>query len=188
MNSSATPPGGLLLNPANLITLARLCAVPVAIFFVLRAAFAPAFAIFAAAGISDAIDGWLARRQGTTTLGAVLDPLADKALMISMYITLALMRILPDWLAILVVFRDILIIGGVVTLWMFAQPPHIAPFSISRANTFLQIALVGLALGTKAAHLDLPAFLSAMIVAVTISTLASGAAYVLAFFNRSPIG
>ncbi len=183
MPTAAAPPGGSLLNLPNIISLARLCAVPVAVWLVLRGAFGPAFGIFAAAGVSDAIDGWLARRQGTTTLGAVLDPLADKALMMGMYVTLAAVGRLPDWLAILVVFRDVLIVGGVLLLWMFDQPPTIAPLTISRANTALQIALVGTVLGLQAAGVAMPGVTKALIWLVTLSTLASGVAYVRAAAN-----
>ena len=65
-------------------------------------------------GLSDAADGWLARRFGGNALGAVLDPMADKALLVTMYVTLATVGVLPVWLAILVVFRDLLIVGGVI--------------------------------------------------------------------------
>src|SRR3954447_19379541 len=99
--------GADIVNVPNIITFGRLCAVPVAIWLTLREQFALTFGIFALAGISDAIDGWLARRRGGTTLGAILDPLADKALLVSMFVTLAIVRVLPDWLTILVVFRDL---------------------------------------------------------------------------------
>ena len=71
----------------NIISFARLCAVPLAIWLVLRENFEPAFFLFIAAGLSDLLDGWLARRQGGTVLGAALDPLADKTLIIGMYVT-----------------------------------------------------------------------------------------------------
>ena len=74
------------------------------------------------AGLSDAVDGWLARRYGGNSIGALLDPVADKALLVTMYVTLAVVRELPDWLAILVVFRDLLIVGGVIVLACWARP------------------------------------------------------------------
>jgi cardiolipin synthase len=180
---TAPTPSHNLVNLPNIISLARLCAVPVAVWLVLRGAYAPAFGIFTAAGISDAIDGWLARRQGGTALGAVLDPLADKVLMVAMYVTLAAMGKLPDWLAILVVFRDVLIIGGILLLWMVATPPGIAPLAVSKANTAMQIMLVGAVLGAEGfgfAHNAIcGAVIAALIVLVAISTLVSGAAYVV---------
>ncbi len=111
-----------LVNIPNVITFARLCAVPLAIWLTLQHRIDEVFFLFVAAGLSDAVDGWLARRRGTTSVGAVLDPVADKALLVSMYVTLAGVNILPDWLAILVVFRDVLIVGGVLLLAVLGQP------------------------------------------------------------------
>ena len=172
-----TPPSALLTLP-NIISFARLCAVPLAIWLVLHRNDTSAFALFVAAGASDAVDGWLARRRGGTTLGAALDPLADKSLMIGMYVTLAAIGELPDWLAILVVFRDVVIVGGVVLLWLTGHPATIRPMRISKVNTGLQIGLVGLVLGLDAAGLAADVLRSCMIWLVGISTLLSGAAYV----------
>jgi cardiolipin synthase len=111
-------------------------------------------------------------------LGAALDPLADKTLMIGMYVTLAATSQLPDWLAILVVFRDLLIVGGVVLLWLTGHQAEIHPLRISKVNTGLQIGLVALVLGLDAAGLALEPLRTGMIALVAISTLLSGAAYV----------
>ncbi len=162
----------------NAISLARLCAVPAAIYLVIEEAWIPAFVLFALAGISDAIDGWLARRQGGTALGAALDPLADKALMVGMYVTLAAIRQLPVWLAILVVFRDIMIVGGLLLLWVYDHAMPIAPLSISKTNTGLQIGLVAVVLGLNAAGLGAPSFRAAWVWLVALSTVVSFAAYV----------
>ena len=172
-------PGHAIFTLPNVISFARLCVVPLAIWLVLHQRFAAAFACFVAAGISDAIDGWLARRRGGTALGAVLDPLADKALMIGMFVTLAATAQLPDWLAILVVFRDLVIVGGVALLWITSHPVAIRPLRISKLNTGLQIGLVALVLGLNALGLGLPSLRWAAVILVTASTLASGAAYVV---------
>ncbi len=172
-------PSHAILTLPNVISFARLCVVPLAIWLVLHQSFAAAFACFVAAGISDAIDGWLARRHGGTVLGAALDPLADKALMIGMFVTLAATAQLPDWLAILVVFRDLVIVGGVALLWVTSHPVAIRPLRISKLNTGLQIGLVALVLGLNALGLALPTLRWAAIVLVTASTLASGSAYVV---------
>ena len=105
-----------LLTLPNVITFGRLCAVPLAFWLVVDRHPAYAFFLFVAAGASDAVDGWLARRWGGNAIGALLDPVADKALLVTMYVTLAVVNELPDWLAILVVFRDLLIVGGVIVL------------------------------------------------------------------------
>src|ERR1700759_4899689 len=89
------------VNLPNVITFARLCAVPVAIWLVLRNQLALTFGLFVVAGVSDAIDGWLARRRGGSAIGAMLDPLADKALVVSMFLTLTAIGVLPDWLTIM---------------------------------------------------------------------------------------
>src|SRR5664279_420525 len=90
---------GSLINPANIITFARLCAVPLAFWLVLDHRIDQAFFLFVAAGLSDALDGWLARRYGGNSIGAMMDPVADKTLLVTMYITLAAVGVLPDWLA-----------------------------------------------------------------------------------------
>ena len=179
----SVPPGrgelaGTLLTLPNAISFARLCAVPAAIYLVLVASWTAAFVLFAAAGVSDAVDGWLARRWGGTALGAALDPLADKALMTGMYVTLAAVGQLPIWLAILVVFRDVMIVGGLLLLWVFSYPMAIRPLTISKVNTFLQIGLVGGVLGLNAAGLAWPLLRLAMVWLVALSTSASFAAYV----------
>lgn len=178
-DSGLPPPANALLTLPNVISFARLCAVPFAIWLVLHAHFRFAFGLFALAGLSDAVDGWLARRGGASAIGAVLDPLADKALMVGMYVTLAAVDQLPDWLAILVVFRDLVIVGGVLLLWVTAHPMTIRPMELSKANTALQIGLVGVVLGLDAAGLQWPPVRLAMIWLVTLSTLLSGGAYVV---------
>jgi cardiolipin synthase len=170
--------GTALLTLPNVISFARLCAVPVAIYLVLWREWRYGFALFAIAGISDAIDGWLARRQGGTALGAALDPLADKTLMVGMYVTLAAIGALPSWIAILIVFRDIVIVGGVLLLWMYGHGTAIRPIAISKLNTALQIALVGLVLGLNAAGLRWDGLRQAAIWVVAATTLASLGTYV----------
>lgn len=179
---SRLSPSGLLTLP-NIISFARLCAVPLAVWLVLQRRMEAAFCLFVLAGLSDAVDGWLARRQGGgNKLGAVLDPVADKMLMVSMYVTLAAVHVLPDWLAILVVFRDLLIVGGVIMLFLLGHPLSIRPLPISKLTTALQIALIGFALLLSFARAvpQMPAalILDLLIWAVTACTLASGAMYV----------
>ncbi len=170
--------GHAIVTLPNIISFARLCAVPFTIWLVLHRRFGAAFALFVLAGISDGIDGWLARRRGGTALGAVLDPLADKALMIGMFVTLAATAQLPDWLAILVVFRDLVIVGGVMLMWLTSHPIAIAPLMVSKLNTTLQIVLVAVVLGLNALGLAVAPLRLALVVLVTLTTLVSGGAYV----------
>lgn len=177
--ASADVEAGLFTLP-NLITFARLCAVPAAVWLMLNHRLDQAFLVFVGAGLSDAVDGWLARvRNARSTLGALLDPVADKALLVSVYVTLAAINVLPDWLAILVVFRDLLIVGGVILLWVLGVPARIRPLMISKANTAAQIALAALALLLKGFDLSAPMLLDATIWLVAFTTFASGVAYVL---------
>ena len=116
---------------ANIITLGRLLSVPVVVWLIIDGSMLPAFALFVAAGISDAVDGFLARRfNQRSELGGYLDPLADKALLVGVYVTLGHVGHLPAWLVILVVFRDVLIIGGAILLYMFTDELQMAPLGV----------------------------------------------------------
>lgn len=171
------PPTGLL-TLANAVTFARLCAVPMAVWLVLHDDYLAGFWLFAAAGASDALDGYLARRMGSSPLGALLDPAADKALLVSMYVTLAAVHVLPDWVAILVVFRDVLIVGGLIVLWVGGHAVPIRPLWISKFNTTVQILLVGVALLAAGTDWVPDGLLPVMIWATAATTLISGSAYV----------
>lgn len=169
---------GALLNAPNVITFGRLCAVPLAFWLVIDHHSAYAFFLFVAAGISDAIDGWLARRNGGNMVGAVLDPVADKALLVTMYVTLAAVAELPDWLATLVVFRDLVIVGGVIVLAVLGQDVVIKPLYVSKLNTTCQIVLVALTLFLSGFGLHAPRTMLTLVWTVAATTLLSGAAYV----------
>ncbi|MBA2848447.1 CDP-diacylglycerol--glycerol-3-phosphate 3-phosphatidyltransferase [Thermosulfuriphilus ammonigenes] len=135
------------MNIPNLITLLRILLVPAFVILLLRGYREGALALFIAAGVSDGLDGFLARSlKQQTTLGAVLDPLADKLLLSTSYVTLAIISYLPDWLAVLVISRDVLITLGVVIIFIFRSQVEIRPTLISKATTCLQIATVALAL------------------------------------------
>ena len=184
---ASPPPGGLYVTLPNIITVARLCAVPATVWLILHGRLDLGFGLFVGAGISDAVDGWLARiRNARSALGAILDPLADKTLLVSVYITLAAVGVLPDWLAILVVFRDMLIIGGFLMLWVLEAPPRVRPLFISKLNTTLQIGLAALALALAGFQLSAPLLLELGIAATAASTFISGAAYVWGALRRVP--
>jgi cardiolipin synthase len=167
-----------LVNLANIITFGRLCAVPLAFWLVLVHRIDDAFLLFVAAGLSDALDGWLARRYGGNAIGSLMDPVADKALVVTMYITLAAIGVLPAWLAILVVFRDLLIVGGIVVLAVLGHAVTIRPLYISKLNTVLQIVLIGVSLLHGGFGLGIPGLAVGLTWSVAVTTFASGAAYV----------
>lgn len=167
------------MNLPNLISLGRLLSVPVVVWLLLKEWYLPAFLVFVAAGVSDAIDGVLARRlNARSVLGSYLDPLADKALLVSVYVLLGVNELLPAWIVILVVFRDALLLGGTI-LWrlLVVARLEVAPLLISKVNTAAQIVLAGWVLAAEAFPLFNGGVTVALIVVVAATTLASGAAY-----------
>lgn len=164
----------------NAITLARLLCVPVAVWLILNEELALAFWLFVAAGLSDAVDGFIAKRfDQRSALGALMDPLADKALLVSMYVTLGIANHLPNWLVILVVFRDILIVGGYLFTVALTQPIRSHPLAISKINTALQIALIAIVLAHIGLQLPDYGLVTVLIYAVGATTIASGAGYLV---------
>ena len=110
---------GVELSIPNLITLARILLVPVVVWAIATGNMYLAFLLFLAAAISDAVDGFLAKRFGMMTeLGAYLDPLADKVMIVSIYVTLGITAVIPLWIVILVVSRDFMIVGAIILSWL----------------------------------------------------------------------
>jgi cardiolipin synthase len=135
----------------NLITILRLLLVPLVVLMINEAQWAAAFALFALAGISDAVDGFIARRfDMRTEFGAYIDPLADKALLVSIYITLSVVGVLPSWIAIVVVSRDLMILAAILVSRLMERPMEIRPLYVSKLNTAAQIAFAGLVLAAMA--------------------------------------
>ncbi len=172
------PPSAPLVNLPNIITFGWLCAVPLAFYLVLEHRMDEAFGLFVIAGLSDALDGYLARRNGGNAVGALMDPVADKALLVTMYITLASVGVIPVWLAILVVFRDLLIVGGVVVLSVLGHAVTIRPLYISKLNTVAQILLIGVSLLQGGFGFGIPVLQGVLTWCAAVTTLASGGAYV----------
>jgi cardiolipin synthase len=162
----------------NLITLGRILLVPVVVWAIASNQMLIAFLLFMGAGISDAIDGFLAKRFGMASeLGAYLDPLADKVLIVSIYISLGILDVLPRWLVILVVSRDLLIVGGVMLSWVVRKPVGVRPHPVSKANTAVQLLLVALVLASLGFGFNAGWALTLTMAAVTALTLASVALY-----------
>lgn len=168
------------MNLPNLITLMRLLLVPVTIWLMVDGEFLWAFAAFAIAGVSDALDGFLARRLDLRTrIGELLDPLADKALLVSIYVTLGIEGQVPAWLVILVVFRDVMIVGGFLFIEYLGYHADRRPLIISKINTTFQILLAGLTLAKLGLLFDDWGAGRALIYAVAATTLGSGFGYLL---------
>jgi cardiolipin synthase len=124
------------------------------------------------------VDGFLAKRFGMASeLGAYLDPLADKVLIVAIYVSLGIADKLPAWLVILVVSRDLLIVGGVLFSWLIDKPVSVKPHPVSKLNTAAQLLLVGLTLGALGFGFDAGWALTVTMVVVAALTLASVAVY-----------
>jgi len=170
----------------NLITIARLLAVPVAVGLISEGALSWAFWLFLAAGASDAIDGFIAKRfNAETELGRYLDPIADKTLLVAVYVALAIHDFLPAWLVILVVSRDVLIVGGVLLSLMLDRRYRVRPSFASKINTAAQIVLAAVALGVEGGVLSAMVPLEPLVYIVAASTLISGAGYVIDWLREA---
>lgn len=168
----------LFASLPNLISLGRLLLVPIIVALIVQPEWGLAFLLFVVAGVSDAVDGWLAKRFDLRTeVGAYLDPIADKALLVSIYVSLAVVGALPATLVIVVVSRDVMIVGAVVVSWIVEKPVRIRPLLVSKLNTAAQIGLAAAVLAAKAFGLPFGPWFTVMVYAVAALTLASAAAY-----------
>ena len=123
------------MNIPNALTLARIILVPFIVWLIITHEMAAAFVLFLLAGLSDAADGYLAKRfSWHTELGAYLDPIADKVLLVSIYLTLGFTNHLPVWLVIAVASRDLLIIGGFLLSWILSRRITVSPLLVSKAS------------------------------------------------------
>lgn len=173
----------LSLSLPNLISIVRLMLVPLIVSLMLGKDYELAFALFVVAGVSDAVDGYIAKRfDMRTVLGAYLDPIADKALLVGVYVTLGVQGEMAQLLVTLVVSRDLLIVGAVILSYIVGHPLKIAPLMLSKLNTLTQILLAAAML---AALGFLPALDPVLVPGqwiVAATTLLSGLAYFLAWF------
>lgn len=169
----------------NLITLARFLLVPAVIFALLTEEVDWAFAGFVVAAISDGLDGFIARQfDQRSELGAYIDPIADKLLLVSVFVVLGYMQHLPLWLVIAAVSRDGLIVGGVVLATIMGNPVAMKPLLVSKANTLVQILLAALVLASLSFAFSLGAVYTALIYLSALLTVASGAAYLVGWIKH----
>src|SRR5258708_7688926 len=167
---------GARVSIPNLITLARILLVPVVVWAITSGEMRIAFLLFFAAGVSDAVDGFLAKRFGMATeLGAYLDPVADKAMIVSIYVALGIAEAIPRSLVILVVSRDIMIVGAVMLSWLVDKPVALKPLLVSKANTEARIVVALVWLGAVGFRFDAEvaiAMLTALVAALTLLSIA----------------
>lgn len=165
----------------NFLTLLRIIMVPVIVVLLSSQQYAQALLVFVAAGITDGLDGWIAKTFSLqSAFGAMLDPVADKLLLVSTYTMLAVSGDIPFWLLVLVVFRDIIIVGGYWLLVAMEKKLEVQPSIISKLNTFFQILLVVLVLVNQAGWLVLGQIIDVTVVVVVFTTVSSGMGYVKA--------
>ncbi len=176
------------MNLPNLITFGRLASVPVIVWLILDGQMMAAFWVFFIAALSDAVDGIIAKHMNAETVfGTFLDPIADKALLVGAYLTLGNEGYLQTWLVILVVFRDLVIVGGAVLFQTVTQSLTMQPLMISKVNTFFQLLLAIGVLWVEAYGIDDGLALEVMGYIVAATTLWSGTSYVLTWSQRATV-
>jgi cardiolipin synthase len=174
-----------LIYLPNIITVFRLFLVPVIIWLIVANELFGAFLVFLAAGLTDALDGFLARRfRWRTELGAYLDPIADKALLMSVYATLGFFGHLRAWLVIIVITRDVLIIGAVLLSWLLGRSVAVHPHMTSKVNTTVQITLAVLVLAEGGLQLGWATLIGALTWTAGFTTVLSAAVYLVIWLRR----
>ncbi len=169
----------------NLISLGRLILVPAIISLITAHRWKEAWVFFIIAGASDALDGWIARTFNLRSqLGAYLDPLADKALLVSIYAALAIIGVIPATIAIIVIARDVMIVGAFVVARMLDNPFEVKPLLISKLNTLVQILFAALVLSVEAFGVEKGLWFDLSLYAVAALALASLGAYFLQWIRH----
>ncbi|MEM9532442.1 MAG: CDP-alcohol phosphatidyltransferase family protein [Pseudomonadota bacterium] len=172
----------------NVITILRMAAVIPLTWLLVERSYGGALLVFFVAGVSDAVDGFLAKRfNWESDLGGILDPLADKLLLLSCYLVLGAQGWIPVWLLLLVLGRDLVIVAGALAFHYWIRPVTGQPLLLSKANTFLQIVLVLVVLLALAGLQVVAQWQTMLVWAVTASTVLSGVQYVVLWGVRALI-
>ena len=138
------------MNVPNTLTILRILSIPVFVIFLLYDRFFFALLIFIGAGITDGLDGWIARVfNQRTTIGAYLDPIADKLMLTTAFIVLAILEIIPSWLTVIVIARDVIILLGILMLFLTSHKVEIKPIFLGKASTVMQLVTIAWALVTQ---------------------------------------
>ena len=167
-----------MLNVPNLITIVRLALVPLMAWCALTGAYPAAAAIFLIAALSDLADGFIARHyKMVSRLGALLDPIADKLNMFVATIVLAWQDLLPIWLAVAIVARDVAIVFGIVVYRLLGKKLEMKPSRLSKLNTFMEFAVLTLVFASAARWIDIDAWLPLLFGVVLVTVIASAADY-----------
>jgi cardiolipin synthase (CMP-forming) len=168
------------MNIPNFLSLLRIILVPVVVIFLIQGSYGKALFTFALAGLTDALDGALARLLSSqTVLGSYLDPIADKLLLTASFVTLSILGIIPSWLTVIVISRDFIILLGIAILTMISVPYVIKPAFVGKVTTALQISTIFLALSFQAFSHDISYDWIRILCWLTgIFTVASGLTYI----------
>jgi cardiolipin synthase (CMP-forming) len=167
------------LNIPNLITLVRLALVPLVAYFLLDGEHGLALIVFFFAAVTDLLDGWIARHfKLVSALGAMLDPIADKLNMLVATVLLGWQGLLPLWLAIAIVLRDVVIVAGALAYRLTLGPIKVTPTMLSKINTFIEFTVLLLVMASAARWIEITRWLPAAFVFVFATVLASGVQYV----------
>lgn len=170
---------------ANLITVFRFLLVPAVVWALASDNVIWALIFFVTAGLSDAIDGFVARHfNQRTELGAYLDPMADKILLVTVFLSLGLMKELPLWFVIVVVSRDALIIAAVLLSSVMGQPVDVKPLMVSKANTAAQIVLAIVVLAELGFETAFGPLRVGLVIICGLLTVASAAAYLVQWLRH----
>jgi cardiolipin synthase len=170
----------------NAITVLRAALIPLLAWLLLERDYGTAFLLFAASGLSDLADGWIARRfDYRTRFGAIADPLADKLTMLTVAVALAAQGWLPYWFALLVVGRDFVIVAGAATYHFTIGEVEVAPSVISKLNTALEFVFLAGVLALAAGHLGDGPWHTALLYATAATVVASGGSYVVVWSRRA---
>lgn len=180
------------MNIPNFLTLLRIILVPAIVIFLIQDEYLKALIVFVIAGLTDALDGALARLLNKQTeLGAFLDPLADKVLLSTCFIALSIFGLIPSWLTVIVISRDVIILMGVMSLSMMSIDYEIKPVFVSKVTTALQIITVFLALLLKQFSFHIINYYDVVTIIswlTAIFTIISGIIYIIKgirFLNRT---
>ncbi len=170
----------------NAISLFRIALIAPVLILILDGRFDIALALFFLAGFSDSVDGYLAKRfDWHSRIGALLDPVADKLLMAGTYITLAWTGHIPLWMAAIVVFRDVIIIGGATAYNFLIRPVEGEPTRISKLNTGLELLFIVFVLSRAAFSWPDPISVTIIGAAVLVTVFISGTDYVVSWSRRA---
>lgn len=169
----------LMLTVPNIITIARVLLIPLMVYLLVERRYEQAFYVFVISAVSDLLDGFIARHfNQLSQFGAVLDPVADKLTMLTLTVLLASQGMLPTWLAVAIVARDVVIVSGAVTYRFVVGHVEMQPTLLSKLNTLLEFSVVAMVLAEAAQIVGREPWLPPLFVVVFVTVVGSGVQYV----------